>query len=121
MKRYSLEQQNYSIFKVTKNSVEPFVHFFWGKFDFRMFFAYSSDAEVKQARKMKYRFEGKFFKPLRLELLHQHHWYQYVEPTGHGMVLEETLWVNNGEEHYVEFPKNLFRISQRFCADELGF
>ena len=38
MRHYSVENQNYYIFK--KNNVEkkPFVQFQWGKFDFRMTF-----------------------------------------------------------------------------------
>ena len=43
MKNYSIDRQNYRIFKSEKSPDSPFVHFFWGKFDFRLSFEINSD------------------------------------------------------------------------------
>ncbi|MEC8223885.1 MAG: hypothetical protein VX020_08460, partial [SAR324 cluster bacterium] len=63
--------------------------------------------------------QGKQFQSGTLELLHHHKWYQYVKPTAHGLVLEETLWEKDGEKHYAEFPRDLYRVCRDFCAEEL--
>jgi hypothetical protein len=36
------------------------------------------------------------------------------------MQLEETLWSRNGQDYYVEFPKDIRSVAQLICAEELG-
>ena len=111
--------ENYKIFKTEKNQDTPHVHFFWGKFDFRMSFVVCRESSNDKDSALLFSGQGKKYKAGSLELLHHHQWYQFVKPTGHGLVLEETLWEKEGEKHYVEFPRDLFRISRDFCAVEL--
>ena len=119
MKNYSIDRQNYRIFKSEKSSDSPFVHFFWGKFDFRLSFEINSDSSTDKDSKLLFSGQGKQFQSGTLELLHHHKWYQYVKPTAHGLVLEETLWEKDGEKHYAEFPRDLYRVCRDFCAEEL--
>ena len=121
MKIYSIDRQNYRIFKSEKSSDSPFVHFFWGKFDFRLSFEINPDSSTDTDKDSKLLFsgQGKQFQSGTLELLHHHKWYQYVKPTAHGLVLEETLWEKDGEKHYAEFPRDLYRVCRDFCAEEL--
>ena len=91
MKNYSIDRQNYRIFKSEKSSDSPFVHFFWGKFDFRLSFEINPDSSTEKDSKLLFSGQGKQFQSGTLELLHHHKWYQYVKPTAHGLVLEETL------------------------------
>ena len=119
MKNYSIDRQNYRIFKAEKSYESPFVHFFWGKFDFRLSFEINSDSSTDKDSKLLFSGQGKQFQSGTLELLHHHKWYQYVKPTAHGLVLEETLWEKDGEKHYAEFPRDLYRVCRDFCAEEL--
>ena len=121
MKRYNVEHQNYSIFKVENNHDQPYVHFFWGKFDFRMSFEVTPDGMEQQQSGTIFNGEGRLYRPARFELLHHFHWYRFVKPTAHGMVLEETLWMRQEMKHHVELPKDLFAVCVNFCAEELGF
>ena len=120
MKNYSVDRQNYRIFKTEKNHDIPHVHFFWGKFDFRMSFFVCPESSIVEDFTL-FSDQGKKYKAGILELLHHHQWYQFVKPTGHGLVLEETLWEKDEKKHYVEFPRDLYRITRNFCAEELGF
>ena len=52
MKNYSIDRQNYRIFKSEKSSDSPFVHFFWGKFDFRLSFEINSDSSTDKDSKL---------------------------------------------------------------------
>ena len=53
------------------------------------------------------------------EVLYQNEWFEFVKPTTHGMQIEETLWHNDGEDYYVEFPKDLRSVAFQICAEEL--
>ena len=121
MKNYSVDRQNYRIFKTDNTPDSPYVHFFWGKFDFRMSFEVFSDSSSEMNAPLLFSGQGKKYKTGTLELLHHHQWYQFIKPTGHGLVLEETLWEKGEEKHYVEFPRDLSRICRDICAEELGF
>jgi len=121
VKNYSVDRQNYRIFKTEKNQDKPHVHFFWGKFDFRMSFFVCLELSSGEDSVLLFSGQGKKYKAGTLEILHHHQWYQFVKPTGHGLVLEETLWEKDEKKHYVEFPRDLYRITRDFCAEELGF
>ncbi len=120
MNRYTVDRQNYSIFKTGSNPEHPYVHFFWGKFDFRLTFQPLQDERAENNREPTYSLNGKPYRAAELELLHHDQWYRLVGPTAHGLQLEETLWERKGEKLRVEFPKNLAKVSRGFCAEELG-
>ena len=86
-----------------------------------MTFEVVPDGTVQQQSGLSFDGEGRFYRPAKFELLHHHHWYRFVKPTAHGMVLEETLWEHQGKKHHVELPKDFFAICLNFCAEELGF
>ena len=79
------------------------------------------DDTEQQQSEMTFDGEGRFYRPAKFELLHNHQWYLFVKPTAHGMVLEETLWERQGLKHHVELPKDLYAVCLDFCAEELGF
>ena len=47
VKKYTVDHQNYHIFKAESDTDSQFVHFQWGKFDFRMTFSISEKDESK--------------------------------------------------------------------------
>ncbi len=121
MRQYSVDHQNYHIFKTETGNKNQFVHFQWGKFDFRMtFVAGSKDALKKNPKKAFSAANGKPFLAEHFEVLYLSEWFQFVKPTAHGMQLEETLWSRDGQDYYVEFPKNLRSVAQVICVEELG-
>ena len=121
MRQYSIDRQNYHIFKTESDEKNPYVHFQWGKFDFRMTFKAGSKETVRKNPKKVFSAEnGKQYLAKVFEVLFQGEWYEFVKPTAHGMTLEETLWSRNGHDYYVEFPKDIRSVAQVICAEELG-
>ena len=121
MRHYSVDHQNYYIFKSNTGSRTPFVHFQWGKFDFRMKFVASNENIKKNNSKITFTSaNGKEYLANILEVFYQNEWFEFVKATSHGMQLEETLWTFNGKEYYVEFPKNFWSVAQSICSKELG-
>ena len=121
MRQYSVDHQNYHIFKTETGEKIQYVHFQWGKFDFRMTFSNCSKNTVQKNSKRVFSTEnGKEYLADIFEVLYQSQWFEFVKPTAHGMQLEETLWSRNGQDYYVEFPKDLRSVAQAICAEELG-
>ena len=121
MRQYTIDRQNYHIFKTETSEKKPYVHFQWGKFDFRMTFNAGSKDIIRENPKKTFSAEnGKQYLAELFEVLYQGEWYGFVKPTAHGMELEETLWSRNGQDYYVEFPKDIRSVAQVICAEELG-
>ena len=62
---------------------------------------------------------GQYFVLKSLQNLYHTEWYEFVRPTAHGLQLEETLWINNGKSHYVEYPQDLQDVACSICAAEM--
>ena len=121
MKNYSVDHQNYQIFKVGTGNKSQYVHFQWGKFDFRMTFTAAAKDAIRNNPKLAFSApNGKKYLAEKFEVLHRNEWFEFVKPTAHGMQLDETLWQWNGQDYFVEFPKDIRSVAQRFCAKELG-
>lgn len=121
MRQYSVDHQNYHIFKTETGEKNQYVHFQWGKFDFRMTFNSGSKDAVRENPKKAFSSEnGKQYLAGLFEVLYQSEWFEFIKPTAHGMQLEETLWSRNGQDYYVEFPKDIRSVAQVICAEELG-
>ena len=121
MRQYSIDRQNYHIFKTETSEKKPYVHFQWGKFDFRMTFNADSKDIIRENPKKAFSAEnGNQYLAELFEVLYQGEWFEFVKPTAHGMELEETLWSRNGQDYYVEFPKDIRSVAQVICAEELG-
>ena len=121
MRHYSVDNQNYYIFKTNSVKNRPYVHFQWGKFDFRMtFIAGDNDLIEKNPKIVFSNANEEKFLAMTLEVFYQNEWFEYVKTTSHGIQLEETLWIFDNKKYYVEFPKNLRNIAQSICAKELG-
>ena len=120
MKNYTVDHQNYHIFKVESGTDSQFVHFQWGKFDFRTTFSISEKDDNKINSKNKYSTQdGSKYATDKFEVLYHNEWYEFVKPTAHGMQFEETLWRRNGKDYYVEFPKDLKNVAEGICVQEL--
>ena len=119
MKNYTVDHQNYYIFKTEIGANIQFVHFQWGKFDFRMTFVILKNAQKKNSEKTFSAKNGSKYLIEKFEVLYQNEWFEFVKSTAHGMQLEETLWHSNGEDYYVEFPKDLWSVALEICAEEL--
>ena len=120
MKNYTVDHQNYHIFKAETGIDSQFVHFQWGKFDFRMTFSISEKDESQiNSINMFSSQEGSKYAADKFEVLYHNEWYEFVKPTAHGMQFEETLWRCNGKDYYVEFPRDLRNVAQGICAQEL--
>ena len=120
MKNYTVDHQNYHIFKAESGTDSQFVHFQWGKFDFRMTFSISEKGESQINSKITYSSQdGNKYASEKFEVLYHNEWYEFVKPTAHGMQFEETLWRRNGKDYYVEFPKDLKNVAERICVQEL--
>ena len=120
MKNYTVDHQNYHIFKAESGIDSQFVHFQWGKFDFRMTFSISEKDEGQITLKnMVSSQDGSKYTADKFEVLYHNEWYEFVKPTAHGMQFEETLWRRNGKDYYVEFPRDLRNVAQGICAQEL--
>ena len=121
MRQYSVDHQTYHIFKTETGEKNQYVHFQWGKFDFRMTFnTGSKDALLENPKKAFASENGKQYLAGLFEVLYQSEWFEFIKPTAHGMQLEETLWSRNGQDYYVEFPKDIRSVAQVICAEELG-
>ena len=120
MKKYTVDHQNYHIFKVGSGTDSQFVHFQWGKFDFRMTFSISEkDASQKNSKITSSSQDGNKYASEKFEVLYHNEWYEFVKPTAHGMQFEETLWQCNGKNYYAEFPSNLWNVAEGICVQEL--
>ena len=121
MKQYSIDHQNYYIFKTKTDKKAPYVHFQWGKFDFRMTFqAEKKYSDKKNSKEIYLSANGSQFSVGLFEVLYQGEWFEFMKPTAHGIQLEETLWSRNGQDYYAEFPKDLRNNAKEICAEELG-
>ena len=120
MKNYTVDHQNYHIFKAESGIDSQYVHFQWGKFDFRMTFSINKKDESKVNSKNIYSSQdGSKYAADKFEVLYHNKWYEFVKPTAHGMQFEETLWRRNGKDYYVEFPRDLRNVAQGISAEEL--
>ena len=120
MKNYTVDHQNYHIFKAETGIDFQFVHFQWGKFDFRMTFSISEKDESQiNSKNMFSSQDGSKYAADKFEVLYHNEWYEFVKPTAHGMQFEETLWRRNGKDYYVEFPRDLRNVAHGICAQEL--
>ena len=120
MKNYTVDHQNYHIFKAESGIDSQFVHFQWGKFDFRMTFSISEKDESQiNSKNMFSSQDGSKYAADKFEVLYHNEWYEFVKPTAHGMQFEETLWRRNGKDYYVEFPRDLRNVAQGICTQEL--
>ena len=120
MKNYTVDHQNYHIFKAELGTDSQFVHFQWGKFDFRMTFSISKKDESQINSKNIYSSQdGSKYAADKFEVLYHNKWYEFVKTTAHGMQFEETLWQHNGKDYYVEFPRDLRNVAQGICVQEL--
>ena len=121
MKNYSVDHQNYQIFKAETGNKSQCVHFQWGKFDFRMTFTAVAKDTIRNNSKLAFSApNGKKYLAEKFEVLHRNEWFEFIKPTAHGMQLEETLWRWKDEDYFVEFPKDIRSVAQGFCAEELG-
>ena len=120
MKNYTVDHQNYRIFKAESGTDSQFVHFQWGKFDFRMTFSISEKDDSKINSKNTYSSQdGSKYTADKFEVLYHNEWYEFVKPTAHGIQFEETLWRRSGKDYYVEFPKDLKNVAEGICVQEL--
>ena len=120
MKNYTVDHQNYHIFKAESGTDSQFVHFQWGKFDFRMTFLISKKDESQiNSTNIFSSQDGSKYAADKFEVLYHNKWYEFVKPTAHGMQFEETLWRRNGKDYYVEFPRDLRNVAQGISAEEL--
>ena len=120
MKNYTVDHQNYHIFKAESGTDSQFVHFQWGKFDFRMTFSIFENEESQIDSKNTYSSQdGGRYAADKFEVLYHNEWYEFVKPTAHGMQFEETLWRRNGKDYYAEFPRDLRNVAEGICVQEL--
>ena len=120
MKNYTVDHQNYHIFKAETDIDSQFVHFQWGKFDFRMTFSISEKDESQiNSKNMFSSQDGSKYAADKFEVLYHNEWYEFVKPTAHGMQFEETLWRRNGKDYYAEFPRDLRNVAEGICAQDL--
>ena len=120
MKNYTVDHQNYHIFKAESGTDSHYVHFQWGKFDFRMtFFISGKDVGKIVPINIFSSQDGSKYTSEKFEVLYHNEWFEFVKPTAHGMQFEETLWQRNGKEYYVEFPRDLRSVAESICAQEL--
>ena len=120
MKNYTVDHQNYHIFKAESGTDSQFVHFQWGKFDFRMTFSISGRDESQiNSINIYSSQDGSKYATDKFEVLYHNEWYEFVKPTAHGMQFEEILWRRNGKDYYAEFPRDLRNVAQGICAQEL--
>ena len=120
MKSYTVDHQNYHIFKAESGTDSQFVHFQWGKFDFRMTFLISEKDEIQiNSKNIFFSQDGSKYAADKFEVLFHNEWYEFVKPTAHGMQFEETLWRRNGKDYSAEFPRNLRNVAEGICVQEL--
>ena len=120
MKNYTVDHQNYHIFKSESGTDTQLVHFQWGKFDFQMTFLVSEKDESHiNLKNIYFSQDGSKYASEKFEVLYHDEWYEFVKPTAHGMQFEETLWRMNGKDYYAEFPRDLWNVAEGICAQEL--
>ena len=120
MKNYTFDHQNYYIFKAESGNDSQFVHFQWGKFDFRMTFSIFENNESQiNSKNIFSSQDGSKYAADKFEVLYHNEWYEFVKPTAHGMQFEETLWRSNGKDYYAEFPRDLKNVAEVICVQEL--
>ena len=120
MKNYSVDHQNYQIFKAEIDNKNQYVHFQWGKFDFRMTFSISEKDESQiNSKNIFSSQDGSKYATDKFEVLYHNEWYEFIKPTAHGMQFEETLWRFNRKDYYAEFPRNLWNVAEVICVQEL--
>ena len=119
MNSYTFRRQNYFVFQVDCDPVTPSVHFLWGKFDFRAILERTESKVMAQPDRGFRDESGQYFVLKSLQNLYRTEWYEFVRPTAHGLQLEETLWINNGKYHYVEYPQDLQDVACSICAVEM--
>ena len=72
MKKYTVDHQNYHIVKAESGTDSQFVHFQWGKFDFRMTFSISKKDEIQTNSKNLYSSQdGSKYASDKFEVLYQ--------------------------------------------------
>jgi hypothetical protein len=122
VKSYTFRRQNYFVFQMADaTAAQPFVHFLWGKFDFRCTLKTVEKGEAEAQPKQSFSSEdGNFFALDSFQNLYRNEWYDFVKPTAHGLRLEETLWQRGDQLHYAEYPQDLRDIACSICAAELG-
>ncbi len=120
MKNYTVDHQNYYIFKTGTSTDSCFVHFQWGKFDFRITFSTfkKNESQIKE-NNIYSSHDGSKYASIKFEVLYHNQWYEYIETTAHGMQFEETLWRRNGKDYYTEFPRDLLNVAKGICEQEL--
>ena len=119
MNSYTFRRQNYFVFQVDRDPVTPSVHLLWGKFDFRAILERTESKVMAQPDRGFRDESGQYFVLKSLQNLYRTEWYEFVRPTAHGLQLEETLWINNGKYHYVEYPQDLQAVACSICAAEM--
>ena len=120
MKNYTVDHQNYHIFKAESGTDSKFVHFQWGKFDFRMTFSiFKKDESQINTKKIYSSQDGNKYVSEKFEVLYHNKWYDFIKPTAHGMQFEEILWRRNGQDYYAEFPRDLWNVAEGICVQEL--
>ena len=119
MNSYTFRRQNYFVFQVDRDPVTPSVHFLWGKFDFRAILERTESKVMAQPDRGFRDESGQYFVLKSLQNLYRTEWYEFVRPTAHGLQLEETLWINNGKYHYMEYPQDLQAVACSICAAEM--
>ena len=120
MKNYTVDHQNYHVFKAESGTESQFVHFQWGKFDFRMTFSISEKDESQiNSKNIFSSQDGSKYAADKFEVLYPNEWYEFVKLTAHGMQFEETLWRLTGKDYYAEFPKDLWNVAEGICVQEL--
>ena len=92
MRHYAVDNQNYYIFKANTVEKNPYVHFQWGKFDFRMIFNAGNKDVINENLKIAFSAaNGEQYLAKTLEVFYQNEWFEFVKPTSHGIQLEEAL------------------------------
>ena len=100
MKKYTVDHQNYHIFRAESGTDSKFVHFQWGKFDFRMTFSIFKKDQIQiNSKKIYSSQDGNKYVSEKFEVLYHNEWYEFVKPTAHGVQFEETLWRSNGKDY----------------------
>ena len=118
MKDHHFDYQNYRVFKVEQAAESLFLHFFWGKFDFRLSLK-KTEANFAQANAhFSFRAENEYWTVAQYQTLHHDEWYDFVKPTAHGLSLEESQWKLGKKVYYGEFPQDLKMIACQIIAEE---
>ena len=98
MKNYTVDHQNYHIFKAESGTDSQFVHFQWGKFDFRMTYSILEKGESQiNSKNIFSSQDGSKYAVKKFEVMYHNEWYDY----------------------YAEFPSNLWNVAEGICVQEL--